>query len=375
MGKPVERRGFVGQKQALEEQKSLRLNILEYFWNLIGRGMKRVAAAAAMMVPLRTLQKWEQEDGETGLELRPLGRKPERGTVEDRNKAVKTLRDNGPWVGVPTLKKFHPELGRDELMEIKRRYVHILEKRYKPVIRKLTWTRPGTVWAMDFTEPPNPVEEIFEQILVVEDLASGIPIEVVSLPGKTSRVVAAILQKLFMQHGAPLVLKSDNDSCFKSKRVRKVLEEWNVFLLLSPPRSPWYNGAVEHCIGDLKRFALYRALKNGRPFNWSCDDVSGAREFMTCVVRSDGRTRKEVFEDRKSLTLDERIEFLCTYENKERRARAKLGLDPYEILGPGARAKVDRLALEWALVECRFLFFRSRRISPVKKNKYRARIS
>ena len=57
----------------------------------------------------------------------------------------------------------------EELMEIKWRYLNILERRYKPVIRKLTWTRPGTVWAMDFTEPPNPVDEIFEQILVVDD--------------------------------------------------------------------------------------------------------------------------------------------------------------------------------------------------------------
>jgi transposase InsO family protein len=371
----VDRRGFVGQKKALEEQRSLRLNLLEYFWDLVGRGMKRVAAAAAMMIPLRTLQKWEKEEIDNGLELRALGRKPERGDVSERNKAVKTLRDNGPCVGVPTLRKLHPELGREELTEIKRRYVHILDKRYKPVIRKLTWTRPGTVWAMDFTEPPNPAEEIFEQILVVEDLASGQPLEAICLPGKTSRVVAAILRKLFEEHGPPLLLKSDNDSCFKAKRVRKVLEEWNVFLLLSPPRSPWYNGSVEHCIGDLKRFALYRALRNGRPFHWTCDDVSGAREFMTCVVRSDGRTRREVFEGRKPVTLDERIRFLCTYEKKERRARAKLGFDPYEVLGPRSRSKVDRLALEWALVECGYLFFRSRRISPVKKNLNRARIS
>jgi transposase InsO family protein len=372
---PVERRGFAGQKAALKEQRALRQNLLEYFWELLGRGLKRVVAAAAMAIPLRTLQKWEKDEVETGLELRPLGRRPLRGSVKERNKALKTLVDNGPCVGVPTLMKLHPELCREELADIKKRYVRILEKRYKPVIRKLTWTRPGTVWAMDFTEPPNPMEEIFEQILLVEDLASGLPIDVTCLPGKTSRVVAAVLRNLFEQHGAPLVLKADNDSCFRSWRVRKVLEEWNVFLLLSPPRSPWYNGAVEHCIGDLKRFALYRALRDGRPSHWRCDDVSGASEFMRCVVRADGRTRKETFDERKSLTLDERIRFLCTYDRKERRARAKLGLDPYEKLGPGARSKVDRLALEWALVECGYLFFRSRRISPVKKKPNRAKIT
>jgi transposase InsO family protein len=364
----------VGQKPALEEKRSLRRNVLSFFHGLTEKGMKRVVAASSMMIPLRTLQNWEKQESDDGSKLLPLGRRPVRGTVEDRNKALYTLRENGAEVGVPTLKKLHPGLCREELAEIKRRYVRILEKRYKPVIQKLTWTRPGSVWAVDFTEPPDPVDGVFKQILVVEDLASGQPIEAICIPGKTSRVVAAILRKLFDQYGAPLVLKSDNDSCFRSEMVRRALAEWNVFLLLSPPRSPWYNGAVEHCIGGLKRFALYRALYNGRPFSWTCDDVSGAREFMTCVVRSDGRTRKEVFEDRKPLTFDERIQFRCIYYRKERRARAQLGLDPYEILGPWAQAKADRLALAWALVECGFLFFRSRRISPVKKNKNRARI-
>jgi hypothetical protein len=37
----------------------------------------------------------------------------------------------------------------------------------------LHWTRPGAVWAIDFAEPPLPIEGSYSRLLAVRDLASG----------------------------------------------------------------------------------------------------------------------------------------------------------------------------------------------------------
>jgi hypothetical protein len=37
----------------------------------------------------------------------------------------------------------------------------------------LHWTVPGSVWAMDFAEPPAPVDGVYDYLFSVRDLASG----------------------------------------------------------------------------------------------------------------------------------------------------------------------------------------------------------
>jgi transposase InsO family protein len=50
---------------------------------------------------------------------------------------------------------------------------------------------------------------------------------------------------LFLEHGAPLVLKSDNGSGFIAEAMRDFLARSQVPPLYSPPYTPEYNGAVK----------------------------------------------------------------------------------------------------------------------------------
>jgi len=78
----------------------------------------------------------------------------------------------------------------------------------------LHWRRPGTVWAIDFAEPPLSIEGSFDYLLAVRDLASGMQLLWLPVTDETARTAMAGLEALFRQHGPPLVLKSDNGSAF-----------------------------------------------------------------------------------------------------------------------------------------------------------------
>jgi transposase InsO family protein len=58
-------------------------------------------------------------------------------------------------------------------------------------------------------------------------------------------MVVASTRSIFSTHGPPPVVKSDNGSPFVAEPFEELLKQWQVLALLSPPRTPRYNGAVE----------------------------------------------------------------------------------------------------------------------------------
>ncbi len=79
----------------------------------------------------------------------------------------------------------------------------------------------GSVWAMDFTDPEVAIEGGYDRVLVVRDLASGTTLSTLATRGEIVRDVRAELERLFQEHGAPLVLKSDNGSPLVAKMCRR----------------------------------------------------------------------------------------------------------------------------------------------------------
>ena len=100
----------------------------------------------------------------------------------------------------------------------------------------LEWLRPGTVWAMDHTEPPEKIEDEFACVLVVRDLASRRQLAALPQRSPTDSAVADALEELFIRHGAPLVVKSDNGGAFTGLETRSVLERWGGAATAVPPR-------------------------------------------------------------------------------------------------------------------------------------------
>lgn len=323
-------------------------------------GLRAGTVAERLRVRAGTLQAWEARWRRDRMRVRPRGRPRQEATPEQRNLVLVALYLLGPGVGVPTLRALFPGLARSALCEIVARYRRVYRRRRRGLRHALRWTVPGTVWAMDFTEPPLPIDGEYPYILVVRDLASGKLLAAVPTRGADASAVCAVLTTLFLAHGAPLVLKSDNGSHFVNEEVGRLLAAWRTMALRSPPWTPSYNGACEAGIGGLKTRAHDESARQDRPGQWTCDDVETARLVANETARPSGiaaPTPDQAWRSRVPVEVADRHRFAATVDRLRPEARRDLGH------GPATPSQVDRVAITRALIERDYLQLRRRRFT------------
>ena len=181
---------------------------------------------------------------------------------------------------------------------------------------QLHCTAPGTVWAIDHSEPPQPIDGCYPAVVALRDLASGMQLAWLPVPDATETITAAVLESLFHKHGPPLVLKSDNGSAFLSRDWNGLLDRWRVMPLRSPPATPRYNGSCEAGIGSMKLRTTFLAARAGHPQQWTSDDLEAARRQANELTRSRRApsTPQERWDLRRRLTTEERDRFTCTVD-------------------------------------------------------------
>ncbi len=174
-----------------------------------------------------------------------------------------------------------------------------------------TWTNIGSVWAIDYTEPPVAIDGEFRYLLCVRDLASGCMLLALPCRFADAQTTVSALLLLFAGHGVPLVLKSDNGSHFVADSVRELLLHRGVTLLHSPPYTPQYNGACEAGLGALKTRTHHLAAREGDPATWTCNQVEAARLQANRIdVARRGSTPEQLFASRSPIDDQQRQQFL-----------------------------------------------------------------
>jgi transposase InsO family protein len=158
-----------------------------------------------------------------------------------REAVLAKLAEWGPRVGVARLRAAFPAVPRAELADLRDRYRRVARDRERGRLARLTWTRPGVVWAADFAWPPAAIEGRHPRLLSVRDLASGVQLAWQLAAGETA-AACGVLAGLFREHGAPLVLKVDNGAAERGAELRNVLSRQGVEGLYSPAHTPQYNG-------------------------------------------------------------------------------------------------------------------------------------
>ena len=365
-----------------QEQRSRELTARRHaaqFASDVGRqGDSCRRAAEAVGLRPRTLAHWRrcQERGE--LTCKPRGRPCKQSSQEDRRCVVEWLQDVGPQVGLPTMRTAFPHIPQCELVDLRRDYRREFREANRQATEELTWHAPGRVWAVDHAEPPRPIDGLYGALISVRDLASGMQLAWLPVPDETAVTTSDVLAALFVEHGPPLVLKSDNGSAFKSGLVGQLLAKWGVVLLRSPPVTPRYNGSCEAGIGAMKVRTHYQAARNGRPGNWTSDDTEAARcqanEYHHPADQPQF-TPYQRWQSRGEIGYTERVEFHLAVERALHEQQQKRPSDSEVPLSAAEQAAEYRRAVRQALVELGILTTEWRSITLPIKSRTSAKIS
>ena len=349
------RRGASAERQqARRRQRAARRHAAELAndFGRCGTSCRRVAAAVGLRP--RTLSHWRrcQERGE--LTCKPRGRPCKQSSREQRRLVIEWMQEAGPQIGLPTLRTTFPDIPRCELVDLQGDYRCEFRRGNRLAIEKLTWHMPRGVWAMDHTEPPRPIDGLYKSLFSVRDLASGMQLAWLPVPDETAETTLPILQALFMEHGPPLVLKSDNGPAFKSELVGELLTDWSVVPLRSPPYTPKYNGSCEAGIGGMKVRTHYEAARHGRAGSWTCENVEAARCQANEYHYPRGQTQftpQQVWQSPAEIEYTERTEFHLAVERALAQQIQKRSCDSEEQPTAAAQAAEYRRAVRQALVE------------------------
>jgi transposase InsO family protein len=354
---PSHRRGAARQLLTREREAILRSHVVELTRWTAQRGLSLPATADLLHLAPRTLRLW---CADFRIEVSPihlLGRPTLRSSLSDRTAVLDVLKELGPTTSVATLRACFPQMPRAELTDLVGRYRRVWRQRYQAEPCTLCWRRIGAVWALDFSEPPQPIDGIYPYLLAVRDLASHQQLLWLPVENMTAATAIAALRMLFTLHGAPLVLKADNGSAFIADATQAFLSGWGANLLFSPAYTPEYNGSIEAGNGSMKTRTECYASRAGHPGEWMYDDVIAAPIEANATARPQGETGptpNELWRARRPLSTEERRLFQQTVSQYRDLQEAKPQSTQEE-------RRMQREAIRCALVEHGILWFLRRR--------------
>ncbi|MBN2194574.1 MAG: transposase family protein [Polyangiaceae bacterium] len=361
-----ERRGPASQEDRRAAEWAVKMAAVQSWRNADLAGLTWKARGEALGVPDRTLRHWDLQSRTRLFPFVIRGRRTIRSPLELREDALLLLALLGPHIGVPSLHPLVQHMGHRELQDLVRRWKRLDRFAERRGLMRLIWKVPGTVWALDHTEPPEPIDGVYPYILSVRDLASGFTLAWLPVRDMTAATTNAVLAELFLMHGAPLVLKADGGPWGKAAETDVFLGDWGVMKFLSPPRYPGYNGAIEAGIRWGKTWTGEQAAQHGRPEAWTSDDCKAARREANTRRRPrrlGGLTPQEAWDGRTPPTPGDRLFFLQTYASSWEELQAHHLEENQGGLGARALAAVERKAIIRALGACGLLEYRRRHVS------------
>lgn len=368
MAKP--RSGWALQRERRHAERTTRQRVVGFVQWARSLGLKLREVTKKLGLCVRTVTDWLARWTTDRLKLCARGRPLVRANREERCAILATIEALGPGVGVEVLKGRYPKVARSAIQRLLRRARYVWQKKNRIVQGRLTWQKPGRTWAMDFTEPASPVDGKKAWVLAARDLSSGNVLLAEPHEHADHEASLVALKTLFARHGAPLVIKTDNGGHFRAEAVEAFLRSQGVLLLPSPPYYPQYNGAIEAGMGSIEGHADWAAYLAGRPGQWSSEDLVIAKSMANEFARprgANGPTPKEAWLAREPITDQERAAFLAEYQAQEVIARKESGIEENVVLARARQDKVDRIAMQRALVEHRILVCQRRVITPAIK--------
>jgi transposase InsO family protein len=124
---------------------------------------------------------------------------------------------------------------------------------------RLRPTHRNHVWSYDFVADRTHDERSIKMLTVIDEYSREC-LAIVTERSLKADDVLDCLTEMFIRHGAPEYIRSDNGSEFTAKVVRRWLSYIGVQTLFIEPGSPWENGYIESFNGKLRDELLNREI-------------------------------------------------------------------------------------------------------------------
>jgi len=128
----------------------------------------------------------------------------------------------------------------------------------------------------------------------------------------------------------------------------------------------------------MKTRTEHQAILSAEPGQWTAAGLQTAQEIANHIHRPWGHrgpTAATVWHQRERITVGQRAAFRRAVHEHREQARAELGYTKNETRDRKTRARVDRLAIGRACVECGLVTFTRRSIAPLIKSHFVSNIS
>jgi hypothetical protein len=209
---------------------------------------------ASLGLPYASFRRWKHrlEGGQPAI-FKPGHRKVAPLNLEELHVhlcRLKHSRQRSRGVG-RLYRHYQDQISRRDLQALTEAVRREHTQQHQAQLRHITWQVPGLVWSLDNTELAR-FAHYKLHLHQVQDLASRYKFTPWVGKQVLGETVAVRLERLFLQHGPPLVLKRDNGSNLNHQAVDEVLARHLVIPLNSPPHYPPYNGGIECAVRELK---------------------------------------------------------------------------------------------------------------------------
>jgi transposase InsO family protein len=221
-----------------------------------------------------------------------------------------------------------------------------MERERKAAAERVVVTTPGVVRGFDAMHLP--VEEGDRYALVAADAAVPFRTSAAAVQRYDGRSVAAVLERDFAEHGAPLVLRADRARCHTVPEVLEVLRHHGVLLLHGPPRHPGYYGQLERQNREHRAWLAMAGRLGAEDLDRLCEEMLLALNSAWPRRTLTWRTSEEAWLARPTICEDRAA---LREEVQDRAARIRRQAE-----GRAATATMaERLAIEWALTKRGYL--------------------
>jgi transposase InsO family protein len=365
--------GWARQAPRRRNESSARCRAACLCDELAARGCRHEAIAQRLCVPRRTLSRWRQACHRQDP-CQPRGRPCKQSSPSQRREVLDWLDHEGCHLGSPALRAAFPSLPRCELLELQRLWRMAYRAAHRVTMPRLTWYQPGSVWAMDHTHPPEPIDGIYPSILCIRDLASGMQLAWQPVPDETAGTTITVVESLFAAHGPPLVVKSYNGAAFKDHGFAELLERHHVVPLPSPPRTPRYNGSCEVTNRHSKNRTQHFAQRNSHG-RWTTTAVEAARRQANELLHPNGHlapTASQRWTARSPISDQQRNALAQSIAAQNQQLQRLTNLK--KTLTLNDQRRLFRAAVRRALLDLGLLSINPRSITPPFILKKRAKI-